>query len=268
MSTDGVDGPEPAAAVAELADQLGRFRRRYEADHDSRAVFAFAYASMTRALADRLGRPDHGFDDPVWVADLATAFGDRYTGAMQAIDADRSEEAATGLDESVPGPWAAVYRTICLEPSTVLEDLVFSMGAHITHDLPHALVSVGTESAHLRDYHRMNEVLADGTEEIQAAVTTRYNRLFAELDRLAGGADEALTNYQIRIGRSMAWYNALRLQSSGSRAAASASIERTTPALIASVRGESRWVMRWPLRLVRLGLSTRRTWPDNESVTG
>ena len=262
MSTDGDGGDGPADRVTELADQLTRYRRRYEAEQDSRAVFAYAYATLTRGLADRLARPDHGFDDPVWVADLATAFGDRYQAAMNSIDGG-----TVGPDESVPDPWVAVYRAICLEPSTVLEDLVFSMGAHITYDLPHALVDVGMASTHLRDYHLMNEVLADGTEAIQMAVTGRYNRLFADLDRLAGGADEALTNYQIRIGRSMAWYNAMRLETPGSREQAAASIERTTPALIASVRGEGQWLLRWTLRLVRMGLSTRRTWPDSESVT-
>jgi hypothetical protein len=258
--------PAAARRVAALADDLGGYHRRYEAARDSRAVFAYAYATLTRDLADRLA--DGGsFDDPNWVADLAVAFGDRYRVAMDGIDRWEADSAPVAqpddvFEEMVPRPWVDVYRAICRARSTVLEDLVFGMGAHITYDLPHALLDVGLDGAHLADYHRMNEVLAARTDEVQASVTSRYNRLVGRLDRLAGGIDELFTNYWLRIGRAVAWYNAMRLQSPRSRAAARGSIERATGHLIESVRSSGALVVGWVLRAYRRLLPLARRWPE------
>jgi CheY-like chemotaxis protein len=166
------------------------------------------------------------------------------------------------LDETVPRPWADVYRAICRNPSTVLEDLVFAIGAHIKYDLPHALLEVGTETDRLADYHLMNEVLASRTDTIQDAVTNRYNRTISRLDQVIGDADEVFTNYWLRIGRSMAWYNAMRMQSPRSRAAAEDSIERSTSALIESVRTTGPWFVRSGFQLSRYLLSFTRRWPS------
>lgn len=110
------------------------------------------------------------------------------------------------------------------------------MGAHITYDLPHALLEVGTDTDRLADYHRMNDLPASRTDAIQDAVTARYNTAIARFDRLAGPADEVFTNYWIRIGRSLAWYNAMRMQSANSREQAEGSIERSAFYLVESGR--------------------------------
>ena len=273
MSGEPRERDTPAGRVAGLADDLAPYHRRYEAERDSRAVFAYAYYNLTLDLADRLSAAPDEFDDPDWVADLALAFGARYRAAMDALDA-RDREPGGGaeddvdLEGTVPRPWADVYRAICRDRSTVLEDLVFSMGAHITYDLPYALLEVGTDADRLGDYHRMNAVLASRTDAVQDAVTTRYNRTIASLDRFAGGADEVFTNYWIRIGRSVAWYNAARLQSSNSRPQAEGSIERSTAAMIDSVRSAGPWVVRAALRVYRSLLPLTRRWPSPPTPTG
>lgn len=266
MSGNSRESNDAAQRVSDLADDLAPYHKRYEAMHDSRAVFAYAYFNLTLDLADWLAGDDE-FDDPPWVADLAVAFGSRYRSAMDALDEwqrnDTPDVAVDdSLDETVPRPWADVYWAICRDRSTVLEDLVFAMGAHITFDLPHALLDVGTETDHLADYHRMNEVLASRTDTIQDAVTDRYNRTIARLDRMAGGADEVFTNYWLRIGRSMAWYNAMRLQSSRSRSQAERSIERSAFHLIESVRSTGPWLVQSGLRLYRYLLPLTRRWPS------
>jgi hypothetical protein len=255
------ESPTTAAGrVDALADDIATYHRRYEAARDSRAVFAYAYGDLTRDLADRLAAGDT-FDSPGWVADLAVAFGERYMAAMDGID--RCEETAeVPLDEAVPRPWADVYRATCRARSTVLEDLVFAMGAHVTYDLPHALLDVGLDGAHLADYHRMNDVLAARTDDVQATVTARYNRLLGRLDRLAGGTDELFTDYWLRIGRAVAWYNAARLQSPRSRSAAEGSIERATFHLIESARSSGPVPLRWGLRAYRGLLPLARRWPE------
>ncbi|MFB6295228.1 MAG: DUF5995 family protein [Halobacteriales archaeon] len=260
----GVNGA--ADRVADLADDLAPYHRRYEDSCDSRAVFAYAYHNLTRDLAEKLADGE-GFHEPNWVADLAVAFGTRYMAAMDAIDGwerDHAPDAAPGdaFDEAVPRPWADVYRAICRARSTVLEDLVFAMGAHITYDLPHALLEVGIDAEHLADYHRMNDVLASQTDAVQDAVTDRYNRLVGRLERVAGGFDELFTNYWLRIGRSVAWYNAMRMQSPRSRAAAEGSIERATFYLIESARSSGPWLVRSALRVYRRLLPLARRWPE------
>lgn len=165
------------------------------------------------------------------------------------------------VDARVPRPWADVYLAICQSTSTVLEDLVFAMGAHITFDLPHALVDVGGATDHLADYHVMNDVLASRTDTIQDAVTNRYNPVIGRIERLVGNADELFTNYWLRIGRSMAWYNAQRLQSHNSREAAKDSIALATHHLIESTRSGPR-VMQSGLSLYRRLLLLTRRWPS------
>lgn len=268
MSADIQLSNDAARRVAALADDLEPYCRRYDDARDSRAIFAYAYYNLTNELANRLAAPDADFTDPNWVADLGVAFGTRYMAAMDAIDdwqrAHATDTATVdSLYQTVPRPWADVYWAICREPSTVLEDLVFAMGAHITYDLPYALLEVGTDIDHLRDYHRMNDVLASGTDAIQDAVTNRYHQYLSQFDHMAGDADEVFTDYWIRIGRSMAWYNALRLQSPLSQVEAQGSIERTTFYLIESVRTAGPWPVRWKTKLVRRLFQFTRRWPNS-----
>lgn len=270
MSGDSRSSKPPAYRVADLAEELTPYVQRYERDRDSRAIFAYAYFLLTQHLADRLEASDPDFDEPGWVADLAVAFGDRFMAAMDAIDASRGEptpdsNAPAELDEAVPRPWNDVHRAICLERSTVLEDLVFAMGAHISYDLPYALLAVGTEPGNLADYHRMNDVLATRTDAIQDAVTDRYNRFLTRFDRMVGGGDELFTEYWIRIGRSMAWYNAMRLQSPRSRTQAEGSINRATFHLIESARSTGPAPVRWGFALYRLLFRLSRRWPDSST---
>lgn len=266
VSTNMGDLNDAAQRVSELADTLALYHRRYDAIRDSRAVFAYTYFNITHDLANRLAAPQSDFNDLDWVADLAVEFGTRYMAAMDTIDDwERSQPSGRttveSLYQTVPRPWADVYQTICLQPSTVLEDLVYSMGAHITYDLPYALLAVGTVTDRLSDYHRMNDVLASKTSDIQKIVTDRYNRYLAYFDRVLGEGDEVFTNYWIRLGRSIAWYNAMRLQSPHSRTQAEGSIERSTYYLIQSVRTNGPWPLRWGGRLYRTLFSLKREWP-------
>lgn len=262
MSADSTSATAPADRVAALADDLATFHRRYEADRDNRAVFAYTYFNLTCDLAEELANPDAGFDDPEWVADLAVAFGNRYMLSMNAIDDQWDVDSSKPPEDVVPRPWGDVYRAICRDRSTVLEDLVFAMAAHITYDLPHALVAVGTDPDRLHDYHLMNDVLAEDTDAIQDAVTARYNWSLSRLDRIAGNADEIFTDYWLRIGRSMAWYNSMRLQSPLSQSEAEGSIERATHHIIRSVRTAGPAPFRWAMDLYRSTSRFARDWPE------
>lgn len=273
MSADAhrANGADASQRVFDLAGALTPYHQRYEAAHDTRAVFAYTYFNLTRGLAERLAEPTSGFDDPDWVADLAWAFGHRYMAAMDQLDLWQSTAEPTdstsleALYADVPRPWADVYRAICLERSTVLEDLMYAMFAHITYDLPFALLEVDTAVDRLADYHLMNDVLAEHTELIQEAVTNRYDRFLTRIDRLVGTRDEFFTNYGIRVARSVAWYNAMRMQSPVSRASAADSLERSTRLFIESVRRPESRILAVKISAVRSLSSLVRRWPESQA---
>ena len=75
-----------ADEVAVVATELDRRRAEFELHHDPRASFAYIYVALTRSLEVQLRRADTGFDDPEWVAHLATGLAHEYFTAMDALD--------------------------------------------------------------------------------------------------------------------------------------------------------------------------------------
>ncbi|MGH9723158.1 MAG: DUF5995 family protein [Bryobacteraceae bacterium] len=257
MPTDNVAAAlDPATRVDLIADRIREAVIRFDAARDERAVFAFVYLLITRNLAGALRAGESGFDDPSWVARLTEAFAGRFFIGMDAIDRG---DARAGTP-----PWADVHEAIRGGQSYVLEDLVFSMMAHISYDLPLAVLEVGLETSgasHVADYHRMNKVLAERTESIQDAVAERYNSRLAILDWIAGRYDEFFSNYGIRATRSVAWYNAIRVQDPRSAGEARGSIERSTANFIRFVREPEELWLRLLIAVARFLLPRRRRWP-------
>jgi hypothetical protein len=219
-----------------------------EARKDSRCVFTYAYAFMTRRLKEAL--PTAGLADPEWIVALAETFGGLYVAAVTGWDEDR---------ERVPEGWRSVFETICPKRTSPFEDLVFAMAGHIIRDLPHALVSVGLGDAdgrsHVGDFHAINKIMGDTVDEMQSKIGERYAHYLRWLDRVGRAQDELLSNYGIHVSRSMAWYNATRMLDPASAKNAAASIEKSPGDFI-------REVMRQPLlRLFRLLVHSLRRWP-------
>ncbi len=277
MEQDKRGHKEAAERIMELARAIHRYQIKYEREHDGRAIFACVYHKITLDRAKDLIAGDKGFDDPDWLTNLTEAFAGRFFKAMDALDAwlkdtasDESSTAIEKLYKTVPKPWADVYLTIRGNQSCVLEDLLFAMMAHISHDLPLALLEVKLETngqSHVADYHRMNDVLAHQTSYIETAVTHRYNRFLAFLDKIAGYYGDFFTNYGIRVARSLAWYNAYRLLDPYSEKEARQSITSSTAQFIQNVRYPREWYLKIPIELIRLLTPVqyrwRRKWPKN-----
>jgi Family of unknown function (DUF5995) len=242
-----------AARLEAVALRLEQRARDLERRHDSRCVFTYAYALLTRRLASAL--PTSDVADPDWVVSLAEQFVTLYEVAVTAWDEDGG----------VPPGWRVVFETICRRRTSVIEDLVLGMAAHIMRDLPHALVAVGLEApdgtSHISDFHALNAILGDAIEEIQDEVSRRYAHYVRWLDRIGGGEDEIATNYGIRLSRGMAWYNATRLLDTRSTAAAAASIERSPQIVVDEVMHPSVWIVRHGLQALRVTVSLFRRWP-------
>jgi len=251
--SDGPPRPDEhiTGPLVTLERRLATTAFELESEKDSRCVFAYAYALMTRRIAEDLA---HRADvDPAWVIGLAEAFADRYFDAL-ASESDIRASAWQGAFEAMRG------RT------SVIEDLVIAMAVHIAHDLPHVLADIAPLDGRIGDFHAINDMLGGSVATIQRDVAKRYSPYIRWLDRLAGQQDEILTNYGIRLSRGMAWYNAARLVDPRTAEAGAGSIERTAIVFVESILNPPKWSLRQGARLFRLIVSFLRRWPDAEPM--
>ncbi|MEU1818932.1 DUF5995 family protein [Streptomyces roseifaciens] len=265
-------GSSPAEKVAGVVRSLADHVRRYDETRDPRAVFAYTYYRLTSSLAASLRTNALAFREPHWVADLSVSLAFAYFTAIAAIDTWREDQPTrrdavvdrADLPETIPQPWRDVYAASTARRSYVLEDVLFSMMAHMSYDLPLALRTLNARRSshdHIGDFHRMNDLLAKCIDEVQDDLADRYCRGLRSLDRLFTRDDELLTNYGIRVVRGLAWFNCDRLLDPASADEAMGSISRSTAALITRIRYPDDWKLRCGTRLLRLLIPSRRQWP-------
>jgi hypothetical protein len=236
-----------------LSTRLETRARELDRQKDSRAVFTHAYSLMTAQIAAELPT-DPGFD-PSWTVGLAEAFASRYLAALDAYD----------RGAGVPAAWDVVFHAICDRRTSVVEDLVFAMTAHIVRDLPHALLDVGLRDSsgrpRIHDFQAVNDVLGHEIEPIVSATSRRYGRYVKALDRLGKPYDRIVTDYGIRLSRGIAWYNAMRLENPDESVDAADSIERSPAVVVDQVLNPPAWSLRTGLRFLRWVLGFLRKWP-------
>lgn len=261
--------------LMDLAKKIHSYQRKYEKEHDGRAVFAYIYCKMTKKTAEYLAECYPTPHDPDWIVTLAEAFAARYFAAMNALDRWQEGRAngnpASILKEwkqNIPQPWLAVYKATRPGQSSVLEDLVFAMMAHITYDLPYALKAINFSKEYIADYQTMNDILGQQIGSFEQDVTRRYSRFLTFLDRITGNYGYFFTDLGIRTTRSLAWYNACLLNNPSAQEAASVSLEQSTGQFINYIRNPKEWylgvlisVLRW---LTPVRSQWRRKWPEDE----
>ncbi|CAM5465262.1 DUF5995 family protein [Streptomyces narbonensis] len=262
----------PAAKVTLVAELLADRVRQYETAQDHRAAFAYTYYRLTTTLATGLDTGTPAFSDPPWVAELCETLASAYFRAMDSIDAwlagrsggSTGELQPDDLPDSIPRPWRDVFAASSFRHSYMLEDVLFSMMAHMSYDLPEALRHMATSTGdrgRIADFHRMNELLASCIDVVQDDLSSRYLHGLSSLDRLFTRSDELLTNYGIRVARGLAWFNCDRLLDPDATEEASRSIGRSTAALISEIRSPGDWKLRSGLWILRRLIPDRRHWP-------
>jgi hypothetical protein len=253
-SVDIRPGLTPQAAITALANELEQKTVVFERARDARCVFACSYARMTRVLAASLPRAD--LADPSWVAQLALVFAEYY------LRATREHDAGT----LVRGAWSQVFKAGHEGRTSVLEDLVLGMTAHMVNDLPLALCDVGLINARgesrIGDYQALNEVLGWAIEDIQAEVGRRYDPLLRVLDQCAESYDEIITDLGLRVSRATAWYNAQRLLHASTRAATLAAIARSPEITMRELLDPPLISLRCAFRGARCVARASRRWPS------
>jgi hypothetical protein len=239
--------------VAAIAATLAAMAQRLNCNRDHRAVFTTAYQLLSEELAAAL--QTKRFSDPIWVADLAQAFAKYY------LDANVAYESGT----LTPGAWRTVFSALEAGKTSVLEELLLGMTAHIVRDLPYALCDVGTQyadgSSRVGDFHEMNDVLGDAIEKIQRQIARCYDGSLGVLDRIVESYDELLTNYGLRVSRAAGWYNAERLRDPASRAATVDALERSPEITLTRLLDPPVWSLRLLARGARVASSLARRWP-------
>ncbi len=222
---------------------------------DSRCIFLRCYSMMTSNIINAVAT--HRFYDPVWVERLMRHFATYYFEALEAYDAGHSD---------VPAIWKRTHDLARSLDTTVMEDLLLGINAHINHDLVLAVAdmlydewpSLTAEQRELRfqDHMLVNEVIAETIDAVQNELGERYARLLAVFDAVCGPLDEWKTSEYITTWRRDVWHHAVRLveappleRSTVRAEIAAAALERTT---VIFVGGELRArVFGYPVRWLR-----------------
>jgi hypothetical protein len=241
------------SSLQQLVAHLDELRAGFDQRRDSRAVFTYVYSIMTSALEAELDAL--ALHDPDWIVALADGFAGRYFEAL------RQDDAGQLPDDSA---WKVVFDTLRRRTS-VLEEAVYPMTAHIVHDLPLALLDTGFDRpdpvAHLSDFDQINRVMQGAMDRIRRQVTRRYSYWVRFVDRMERHYDLVLSDYGIRMSRSEAWYDALRLRDPACREAALDSLERRPADLVRAVQHPGGSVPGVLLAFLRWLAALLRRWP-------
>jgi hypothetical protein len=241
-----------------LAARLDARRVLLEQAQDSRCVFTCAYVMITRRISRSVTTAE--YVEPEWIVELAETFAALYLEALDASAAGRSAGPA----------WDSVFEAIDRRHSSVLEDLVFAMTAHIVHDLPRALERVGADGpqgSHVHDFHAVNRAMGEAIDEIETTIAKRYAPAVRWIDHLGGSYSRILSNYGIRMSRGLAWYNATRLTDPASADEARQSTARSVQEFVDQVMDSPIWTTRAALRLGRFVVGLTRRWPTDPRLT-
>jgi hypothetical protein len=168
-----------ARQLEQMRDQCDRWERT----GDRRCVFLSCYATMTANMLSALeaGR----FRDGGWVARLLSRFADFYFVSVQAY------ESGNGF---VPPAWRHAYDLAGARSTTIEEDLILGINAHINGDLPFAvfdlikpeLEALGADGLRQRyvDFIAVNDVISESTHSVQTEVVDHFGHLAGIIDRV------------------------------------------------------------------------------------
>lgn len=193
-----------------VARRMAEYVQRWEQAGDRRVVFLACYALMTDNMLTALqsGR----FHDQTWVTALVDNFADYY---FVALDAYEQRQA------SLPIVWDRAHTLAASPATTVIQNLLLGINAHINHDLVLVLAdmlqpewdSLGPEQRQLRfaDHCKVNTIIGETIDAVQDQVVERYARAMDVVDKLCGPLDEWGTARLIRYWRNDVWRQAVAI---------------------------------------------------------
>jgi Family of unknown function (DUF5995) len=190
-----------------MRDALSYFHR----ENDPRAVFLRAYylitLAMHRAVNQRAPYEARLFFDAQWIRRLAGKFGTLYFESL--TTSERPGERA----------WKCAYRLAASGKSTVFQDLMLGLNAHINFDLAKGIylnmVEFDDAREHLLlprrkfDHDQVNNVLVNTLPLVEQVLTRDYGGEVGFLGELSGDLDEVLGGVGLKYYRERVWWSAV-----------------------------------------------------------
>lgn len=219
MTDRELDDRELAAQAPENIDEALACMRatltRFHAAGDKRAVFLRLYYIMTlevHAALNGLGdyRGKQVFLDAAWIRRLSGKFATLY---FKALDTRGREP-----DERVERAWKTAEKATRSARSTVVQNAMLGINAHINYDLPRA-IAANLDPADLDDYptlqlrkfdhDQVNNLLMRTLRPIQDVLARDYSPPIKLIDNLLGNLDERLCDVGLTYYRERVWWDAL-----------------------------------------------------------
>lgn len=194
---------KPLGSIADVIDRMDAISAALPVRDGVRA-FNDMYLETTRQVG--LAVADLVFSDAVFLDRLDVRFAELYFSALEAHEAGRGGS---------PRCWSALFDARSSGDVHPLQFALAGMNAHISYDLPRALVSTVEElGADLDDdgvrddFLAVNQVLAETQPRIKDVLLSGS---LAELDDSMGQVDDRMGMWAIEGAREMAWLSAQTL---------------------------------------------------------
>jgi hypothetical protein len=194
-------------AIDDMRIALDYFHR----ENDYRAIFLRAYYLITLAVFDAIH--ERGaytrriFFDAEWIRRLAGKFSLLYFQSLT-TEAREGERA-----------WKIAHLRAARRDTSVLQDLLFGLNAHINYDLAYGIYLNFVEFEDARDHlllprrkfdhDQVNNILIDSIPVIQRVLTRDYGGWMRGLGAVLGPLDELLSGIGLKYYRERVWWNAV-----------------------------------------------------------
>lgn len=191
----------PAARITEVIERMRNLIAALPAGDGVRA-FTKLYLAVTEAIQEEATPGE--LEDAPFVRWLDVVFANLYFEAL------RGGLLAEG---SAPKAWAPLVEARGQAGVVPLQFALAGMNAHVNRDLPVALVQTcegrklepRRDSPQLRDYRKLNELLAEVENQVKAELVTDALRDF---DVALGDLDDVIAMWKLARARDAAWTNA------------------------------------------------------------
>jgi hypothetical protein len=190
----------------------------FHARNDFRAVFLRAYYIITKNVGTIIRAQIEGeagiFLDPEWMSKLAGKFATLYFRSLNTFERPAGRELA----------WKLTHGLALERRSTVVQDLLLGINAHVNYDLAFALHAnviehddhTSPERLAIRkaDHFRANAVLMRSINEIWSVIPREYGGELGFVDRVTVLLDRPLAMFALMHYRARVWERALLLLNS------------------------------------------------------
>ncbi len=197
--------------IEEAIPAMQRALDWYHERNDHRAIFLRAYYIITINVHSALRARNPVFFDPSWIASLAGKFSTLYFQSLSTFE--RAPEAERA--------WKIAHRLSESGGSSIIQNLVLGLNAHINYDLAvgiyRNLLEHGDDRNHLLlprrkfDHDQVNDILMASIPEITTTVARDYGGAIRLLDLALDRFDDLLAGTGLRYYRERVWWNAVSL---------------------------------------------------------